>query len=625
MDSVDAAARYSPGPEEDPQSARREETLAARLAMLLMALMATLQGAIYLTTGSTTQRIIGFAVLLASLLLLRLPMSLRTKVRVMVVLAIVGLANFLVQMILAPEPYPARLLQSAVMYGYSSLLLAGIGAWIAPRVAVGLLVSATTLTLGLTLTEASIYRLSGYTEVKPGIVRWEGGTAPHPILEEYYPPNSIARTIYATNPRGYFRAQDSRVQQWHIGLNHPGSAARLVLPGSPKDGIRVEIERIEVPTTWHVQATFGSFAVNKGDRYKIRFEVRGAGPRPFSYGVSQGHAPWKNLGWYQKTNIGPEWRKVAEVFRATGDEEQARLTFDLGDDLHAVDIRGVAVEDFDTSQSVIKPPTLEYGVSYRFNANGCRGPDVGSERPAGRRRVLLLGDSYTLGVGVHEEDTFAVQLQSLLNNPSAAGRGESFEVVNCGVSGYATKQERQMFEILGPMLRPDIVVLTMVLNDDRSWRTDVANGDFPQSTKYERLFRTFGLAKAAAGRHSTQPRDFRGSLAEVLALKKLVEATGARLVVVSFRNQPLWYGDWKNLVDTISAGLAGTGVPFLDIGDALVTEENWRSLLVHADGDNHPNEIAHRSAAKQIAELLRKDNGAVRPAPAEHGRVGGKP
>ncbi|QNN70571.1 GDSL-type esterase/lipase family protein [Thermomonas carbonis] len=594
--------------------------------MLLLAVMATLQGAIYLTTGGTTQRIIGIAVLLASVLLLRLPMSLRMKLRAMVVLAIVGLANFVVHMTLEPEPYPARILQIAVMYGYSSMLLAGIGAWIAPRVAVGLLVSAMVLALGLTLTEASIYRLTGYTEVKPGIVRWEGGTAPHPILEEYYPPNSTARTIYASNPRGYFRTQDSRLQQWHIGLNHPGSGARLVLPGVPKDGIRMEIERIEVPTPWHVQATFGSFAVNKDDRYKIRFEVRGAGPRPFSYGVSQGHPPWENLGWYQKTDIGPEWREVAGVFRATSDEERARFTFDLGDDLRAVDIRGVAVEHFDTSESVIEPPTLEYAVSYRFNAQGCRGPDVGNERPAGRRRVLMLGDSYTLGVGVHEEDTFAVQLQSLLNSPAAARRGESFEVVNCGVSGYATKQERQLFEILGPVLQPDIVVLTMVLNDDRSWRTDVANGNVPNSTKYERLFRIFGRAKAAAGSHSTLPLDFRGSLAEVLTLKKLVEDAGARLVVISFRNQPLWYGDWKNLADTISGGLAGTGVPFLDVGDALITDENWRGLLVHADGDYHPNEIAHRSAAEQIAELLRKNAIVpVRSAPAELGRVGGKP
>ncbi len=604
---MDAATTDSRGPDEQPQPARVDEPLAARLAMLLLALMAVLQWGIYLTTGSTPQRIIGIAVLLASLLLFRLPMSVRSKLRVMVVLAIVGFGNFVVQMILAPEPYPARILQSAVMFGYSSLLLAGIGAWIAPRVAVGLLVSATVLTLGLTLTEASIYRLTGYTEVKPGIVRWEGGTAPHPILEESYPPNSSARTIYASNPRGYFRAQDSRLKQWQIGLNHPGSGARLVLPKAPEEGIRVEIERIEVPTTWHVQVTFGSFAVNKGDRYKIRFEVRGAGPRPFSYGVSQGHPPWENLGWYQKTDIGTEWREVAEVFRANSDEELARFTFDLGDDLQAVEIRGVAVDHFDTSESVIEPPELEYAVSYRFNAHGCRGPDVASERPAGRRRVLMLGDSYTLGVGVHEEDSFAVQLQSLLNSPAAAGRGESYEVVNCGVSGYATKQERQLFEILGPDLRPDIVVLTMVLNDDRSWRTDVANGNVLNSSKYERLFRSFGLAKAAAGSVSAQPIDFRGSLAEVLTLKQLVEDAGARLVVISFRNQPLWYGDWKNLADTMSAGLAGTGVPFLDVGDELVNEEKWRELLVHADGDYHPNEIAHRSAAEQIVELLRKN------------------
>jgi hypothetical protein len=225
--------------------------------------------------------------------------------------------------------------------------------------------------------------------------------------------------------------------------------------------------------------------------------------------------------------------------------------------------------------------------------------------PPNRKRILVLGDSYSLGVGVHEEHTFSAQLQALLNEGRAGAPGSpEYDVINCSVSGYATLQERQHFEILAPIYRPDVVVLAMVLNDDASWRSDVANGYFHVPTKYERLLNVWSLLQFLRHEARKPSPEFSGSLKEVLRLKELCDRQNAKLVVFAFRNFPVQMG-WEKLVRTMSEGLAGSGVPFLDTGEKFLANRDWREFLVHAGGDLHPNEIAHRDAAEQVADLFR--------------------
>ena len=62
----------------------------------------------------------------------------------------------------------------------------------------------------------------------------------------------------------------------------------------------------------------------------------------------------------------------------------------------------------------MKPDTgsTEYFVSYGFNSLGFRRPDYAVPEPPNTFRTLALGDSYTLGVGVRERDTFEAQLRT---------------------------------------------------------------------------------------------------------------------------------------------------------------------------------------------------------------------
>jgi hypothetical protein len=69
-------------------------------------------------------------------------------------------------------------------------------------------------------------------------------------------------------------------------------------------------------------------------------------------------------------------------------------------------------------------------VEIRLNEWGLRGEPV-QPVSAGRRRILFLGASTTLGWGVSEEDTVEKRLERML-----AAAGQPAEVLNAGVGNY---------------------------------------------------------------------------------------------------------------------------------------------------------------------------------------------
>src|SRR5512138_156188 len=76
-------------------------------------------------------------------------------------------------------------------------------------------------------------------------------------------------------------------------------------------------------------------------------------------------------------------------------------------------------------------------VQFRYNSHGLRSPERAYERPAGTRRVLVLGDSFAEGFFVDEDGTVAAQLEHGLN---ADGHGPC-EAINAGTAAYSTDQE----------------------------------------------------------------------------------------------------------------------------------------------------------------------------------------
>jgi lysophospholipase L1-like esterase len=90
------------------------------------------------------------------------------------------------------------------------------------------------------------------------------------------------------------------------------------------------------------------------------------------------------------------------------------------------------------------------------NAEGLRDQHYSYEREAGRRRILVLGDSVVWCWGVEQDACFTERLEAALPDT---------DVINAGVPGYSTAQEMLFYEGEGQRYRPDLVLLVVVPND----------------------------------------------------------------------------------------------------------------------------------------------------------------
>ncbi len=96
----------------------------------------------------------------------------------------------------------------------------------------------------------------------------------------------------------------------------------------------------------------------------------------------------------------------------------------------------------------------DFDVPYATNRHGFRGAFPVA---ADGRRVAVVGDSFTFGLGVADDDTFVARL-------NAATDGTVF--LNFGVPGFSTDQEALLIEsrVLGHA--PDVVMLMVYLAND---------------------------------------------------------------------------------------------------------------------------------------------------------------
>src|SRR5260221_2647016 len=99
----------------------------------------------------------------------------------------------------------------------------------------------------------------------------------------------------------------------------------------------------------------------------------------------------------------------------------------------------------------------DYTTILQYGPKALRGKDHPYDKPAGASRILVLGDSMV--------DGFSVPIENRVSEVLEARLGPGTDVVNLGVSGYATDQEMLMLESEGWKYHPDLVVLFLYYND----------------------------------------------------------------------------------------------------------------------------------------------------------------
>ena len=520
-----------------------------------------------------------------------------------IVLGIALLALFAFHVSEMPTPVPMRPLQAAAVLAWGAVLLAGVIRLTRITDWNRALLLSFSVAIPLLIADMLVP-----PPMRPQSTRWQVTTRPDPDTGFRYIPNSTAKNFYPDNPRGYFDQTRPDLDAWSIET-HGGSEARFEFAQAGEgELIRVQIPKLVGSEAWHVKLQAAPLDVKAGNNYMVSFNARAAANRQVSCAVGQNHEPWELIGKYHEFSVGTEWTRFECPFQARSSDSNARLFFDLAKSDVPVELQAITIIDEATGQRVTaRTGDPEFVINYRFNALGMRGPDRAIPAPPGTFRLITLGDSYALGVGVKEADTVAAQLEKRLNDAAASKADKTtYEVLNGGVSGYDTRQARMAFEKYYSQYKPHVVVLMMVFNDDLAYNEELKAGLVSPQSKAGELLNLWGRVEAL--KLQDRRYDYSGSIYQVRQLNEACKRLGTKLAVAFFRtasNAP-----WLKLVEDVTAGLKGTGIPVVDLGTVLVPKvESQSSLLeltVHAV-DGHPNEISHGLAAGELERFLRSE------------------
>jgi len=248
------------------------------------------------------------------------------------------------------------------------------------------------------------------------------------------------------------------------------------------------------------------------------------------------------------------------------------------------------------------------GVTLRTNADGFRDDEIPVEK-GNRRRIVILGDSLTLGWGVEKEQTFEHLLEASLNDERPT------EVINLGVGNYNTTQEVNLFIDKGLKYRPDQVVLFYFINDAEP---------LPEQSRssllgHSRLI-TFYWSRIKALKARMNPsgsfyefysalyqEDAEGwerSRAAFLQLRDLCRERGIDLAVVILPElheleEYTFAREHAQVLDFLEEN----GIRALDLAPFFRNEDDPHSLWVSMD-DAHPNARAHGLIAKYTLNFI---------------------
>lgn len=113
----------------------------------------------------------------------------------------------------------------------------------------------------------------------------------------------------------------------------------------------------------------------------------------------------------------------------------------------------------------VADPDLDYRLRPKhrwddvsINEHGMRDGARALAKAEGRRRVLVLGDSFAFGSQIDVDDGFARVLDR--------GLGDGVEVINSGTPGYSTVQQRTWLEKFGLAWEPDVVLVAFFVGND---------------------------------------------------------------------------------------------------------------------------------------------------------------
>ncbi len=253
------------------------------------------------------------------------------------------------------------------------------------------------------------------------------------------------------------------------------------------------------------------------------------------------------------------------------------------------------------------------------NSLGMRGPEVDVHKAPHVLRIAAIGDSVTFGWNVSADATWPAQLDRALLE-RGPGAGTATEVLNCGVSGYGTRDEAIALDQRAAELDPDVVVLAYFLNDPEhlplaplqryfevpEWWQRFNLLRLVARTSYEHDVQRFGGGDVYRYLHAPDGPCWPRELAAMDRVRDIARAHVPHTLVVLFPAFPrdVDWSDypWADLHAQVAAAWQERGFHVIDLLPVFAESGGVPSELA-VDGE-HPNPRGHEIAAGAIADEL---------------------
>ncbi len=303
-------------------------------------------------------------------------------------------------------------------------------------------------------------------------------------------------------------------------------------------------------------------------------------------------------------------------------------------------------------------------IEVKTNEYGMRNPSITVAKPERTKRVLFIGDSFTMGWGVREPDTYVRKTEQILNT---LGFPSHIQAINAGFTAAGPSGYYLSLKLDGMQFDPDIVIVGFFLGNDILSRKDVEwikvdNQGLPDIVRsktsyidptgqlrlkalplpyhipYLRQSHLFILTMKTLFPYTTMPtqtelvrdtvcvfdrncHEFDQGKSEIKMLfavmNSILKAKGKHLIVaiipthfqvhfnVEYKKQynlPLLPSDRRFLNDEFIHYFTDQGIDYIDLLPPLL--EHAGIERVYFETDDHWNEAGHRIAAEEIAKKV---------------------
>lgn len=260
-----------------------------------------------------------------------------------------------------------------------------------------------------------------------------------------------------------------------------------------------------------------------------------------------------------------------------------------------------------------------YGVDVKINSYGFRDKEYSLKKPENTYRILVLGDSFTLGWGVPIKDVYSEVLEKMLNENI---KGKKFEVINTALGNYNTQMEYEFLKEKGLKLNPDMVIVGFYPNDpeltvkfdEKSISTFIKRHSYIYAFFWDRIVKLKTRIELARNKrsytgyvHNLYRSDFEGRKIMEISLNGIIDLSKQNSITPVVVILPQFFGNFENyefkeVYPTVSSITSRKNALTIDILPYF-KNNSVKDVIVSFE-DAHPNKLGHSIIAKAIYDNI---------------------